>query len=135
MTVTFSPTAIQSYSGNIVVNSNALSGSGMASVSGLGSAAPISFSGNLSFSNVNIGESASISFVAQNIGNIPLTVNAISFPNGFNGSWSGTLAAGASVSIPVLFSPTSAQGYGGRQSYVGNIVVTYSTSKFANATS
>jgi len=49
----------------------------------------------------------------NNTGNATLTVSSISYPSGFSGAWSGTIAAGGSQPVTVTFSPTSATTYGG----------------------
>src|ERR1035441_1039885 len=42
-----------------------------------------------------------------------MTIGSISYPNGFSGNWSGTIAAGSSQPVTVTFSPTSPTNYGG----------------------
>ena len=48
-----------------------------------------------------------------NTGNSTLTVSGISYPSGFSGNWSGTIAAAVRRGVTVTFSPTSATSYGG----------------------
>jgi hypothetical protein len=48
-----------------------------------------------------------------NSGNATLTVSSISYPAGFSGAWSGTIAAGGSQNVTVTFAPTALISYGG----------------------
>jgi hypothetical protein len=73
----------------------------------------ISLSGNLAFGNVAVGASAQSALTISNGGNLTLTVSNISYPAGFSGNWSGTIAAGGSQPVTVTFSPTTATIYGG----------------------
>jgi pimeloyl-ACP methyl ester carboxylesterase len=73
----------------------------------------ITLSGNLAFGNVTVGNSSQTTLMIANTGNSTITVSSISFPNGFSGSWSGTIAAGGSQPVTVTFSPVSATSYSG----------------------
>ena len=73
----------------------------------------IHLSGNLSFGNVSVGTTAQAALTISCTGNSPLTVSGITYPPGFSGPWSGTLAAGASTNVMVVFAPTAAGTYGG----------------------
>jgi hypothetical protein len=73
----------------------------------------ISLSGNLAFGNVAVGSSAQSTLTISNGGNSTLTVTNISYPTGFTGNWSGTIAAGNMQQVTVTFSPTAATIYGG----------------------
>lgn len=78
------------------------------------SGASISLSGNLSFGNVQVGNTSQRSFTISNAGNVTLNVSSIIFPSGFTGNWSGgTIAVGNIRNVLVTFSPTSATTYGG----------------------
>jgi len=84
---------------------------------------------SLAFGNITVGTTKQMTMVIQNTGNLTMTVSSISYPAGFSGIWSGTIAAGASPgfsgiwsgtiaagasqSVTVTFSPTVAQSYGG----------------------
>ena len=46
-------------------------------------------------------------------GNTTLTVSSISYPGGFSGAWSGTIAAGGSHNVVVTFAPTAVASYSG----------------------
>ncbi len=116
VTVTFSPTAAQSYGGTIAVNSDATSGTNTISCSGTGVTTPtrvIRVVGDLAFGNVTVGQSAQRTMTIFNDGEATLTVSSISFPSGFSGAWSGTVAAGGSRAVTVTFAPTAEQSYGG----------------------
>jgi len=49
----------------------------------------------------------------RNLGFGKLTVSGITYPDGFSGAWSGTIAAGASQDVEVTFAPTRLGAYGG----------------------
>ena len=114
--VVFAPTAATSYGGNVTVNSDASGGVNTLAVSGTG-VVPlqpvIALSGNLAFGNVPVGGSASATLTIANTGNAALTVSSISYPAGFSGAWSGTVPAGGSQPVKVVFAPTAATSYGG----------------------
>ena len=111
--VTFTPTALQSYSGNITVASDASSGVGAIAMSGQGGRS-VALSGNLSFGNNTVGEASQHTLTISNTGTMNLTVSGMTYPSGFSGNWSGgTIAAGASQNVTVTFTPTAAQVYSG----------------------
>jgi hypothetical protein len=111
--VTFNPTALQSYSGNIVVASDASNGVKTIALSGQG-ARSVGLSGNLSFGNNNtVNASVQRTLTIRNTGTMSLTVSGITFPSGFTGNWSGTIAAGASQNVTVTFKPTELIPYSG----------------------
>ena len=114
--VVFTPTAATGYSGSVTVNSDASSGANTLPISGTGTipvAPVIALSGNLAFGNVAVGTVASATLTIANTGNGTLTVSSISYPPGFTGAWSGTVPAGGSQPVKVVFSPTAATSYGG----------------------
>jgi hypothetical protein len=121
--VTFTPTTINSNPGVLSFNTNAgtqavtLSGNGQGAVLG---AAPTS----LAFGNVGAGQSATQSFTLTNSGNLAATSIAITPPSGFTqtSTCGSSLAAQASCSVSVTFSPTATTSYG------GNLQVTSSAS-------
>ena len=118
VTVTFTPTA-EIYSGNISVTSDATSGTTTIAVSGQGTRL-ISLSGDLAFGNGTVNVPNQRNFTIANTGNMDLTVSGISYPAGFSGNWSGTIAPGASQSVTVTFTPTAVQSYGGNLSVASN---------------
>lgn len=115
VTVTFAPTAAQSYGGTITVNSDATGGTNTISCSGTGVTTTkiIRLVGNLAFGNVTVGQSTTRTLTIYNDGNSMLTVSSINYPSGFSGAWSGTIAAGGSRAVAVTFAPTAEQSYGG----------------------
>ena len=116
ITITFSPSSAITYGGTITVNSNASSGSNTISCSGTGttiSAPAISLSGNLSFGNVQIGNSSTKTLTITNTGNATLNVSSINLPSGFTGNYNGSITAGNSKNVTITFSPTSTTTYGG----------------------
>ncbi len=112
ITVTFNPEAVQNYSGNIVVASDATSGVGATAVSGQG-VRNIELSGNLLFGSTMVGVASQGILWITNTGTMDLTVSGITYPSGFSGSWSGAIAAGAWQSVAVTFTPTEVQSYSG----------------------
>ncbi len=123
--VQFQPTQVLSYTGNIVVNSNADSGTNTMACSGNGvnnqGNSVISISGNLNFGNVTVGNTDSKSFTISNTGTAAFTVSGISFPYGvYSSSYAGgTIQAGSSQTVTVTFSPVNVVPYN------GNIVVNH----------
>ena len=116
--VTFAPTAVASYSGTVTVNSDATSGTATLAASGTGVAAVtvtkiIGLSGSLAFGSVTNGAAATKTLTITNSGNATLTVSSISYPGGFSGAWSGTIAAGGSHNVVVTFAPTAVASYSG----------------------
>ena len=73
----------------------------------------IGLSGNLAFGDVTIGQTATATMTVANSGNSALTVTGITYPDGFSGEWSGTIAAGASQDVTVTFSPLAVTTYSG----------------------
>ena len=116
VTVTFTPTAVQTYTGNIVVASDASNpsgGLGALAVSGQG-VRNVVLSGNMSFGNHTLGVAGQRSLKIANTGTMSLTVSGITFPSGFSGNWSGgTIAVGGSQNVTVTFTPTAVQAYSG----------------------
>ncbi|HET6177239.1 MAG TPA: choice-of-anchor D domain-containing protein [Candidatus Sulfotelmatobacter sp.] len=122
--VAFSPTSGGSVTGNLAIASNATNSTLNVPLSGAGitpgqlTAAPTS----LSFGNVNTGGSASLTETVTNSGGSSVTISAATATGaGFSASGlalPATLNAGQSVSITVMFSPTS----GGSVS--GNLAIT-----------
>ncbi|MEI8284693.1 MAG: SUMF1/EgtB/PvdO family nonheme iron enzyme [bacterium] len=110
--VTFTPSALQSYSGNIVVASDASSGVGTIAVSAQG-ARSVGLAGNLSFGNNEVSVASQRTLTITNTGTMNLVVSGITYPSGFSGAWSGTIAAGALQNVTVTFTPTALQAYSG----------------------
>ncbi len=73
----------------------------------------IRLTGDMAFGNVTVGQSATSTLTIHNDGNSLLTISSVSFPSGFSGTWSGSIAAGGSRDVTVTFSPTVVQSYSG----------------------
>lgn len=63
------------------------------------------------FRDTRVGDSAFSSVTISNAGNSVLTVSNISYPDGFSGDWSGTIAPRSSHEVVVEFSPTAQRVY------------------------
>lgn len=118
VTVKFSPTAAQAYSGTVTVAGDQTSGTNSVAFSGTGVAPAgtriISLSGSLSFGTVPVGQSSERSLTIANTGNLPLTVTCVTVPTGFTSSWTGgSIAAGLSQLTVIRFTPSAAQSYSG----------------------
>jgi hypothetical protein len=113
VSVTFTPTSATSYGGTVTVNSDATSGANTLSASGTGATRLIALSGSLAFGNVGVGTTSNKTLTIYNNGNSPLTVSSITYPSGFSGSWSGTIAAAGTQNLTVAFAPISGQTYSG----------------------
>ncbi|MDX2109851.1 MAG: choice-of-anchor D domain-containing protein [Verrucomicrobiota bacterium] len=117
VTVTFSPTLVQNYSGTVTVNSDMTSGTNTLAASGSGTAVPtriIGVTGSLAFGNLEINKTATLTYVISNTGNTALAVTSVTYPSGFTGNFnSGTIAIGGSQTVTVTFSPTVVQSYSG----------------------
>jgi uncharacterized repeat protein (TIGR02543 family) len=79
----------------------------------LGPTRIIGLSGNLAYGGVQVGSTSNRTLTISNTGNTNLTVTGISYPAGFSGTWSGSIAADGSTNVAVTFSPVAVQAYGG----------------------
>jgi hypothetical protein len=103
-----------SYSGNTASSLVSMNGPITETASfTLASTRIIGLSGDLAFGDVPVGESAQDLLSIANTGSSILTVSNITYPSGFSGDWSGTIAAGGSKFVLVTFAPTTSGGYGG----------------------
>jgi len=73
----------------------------------------IGLSGDLHFGSVGTGTAERRTLTIGNSGTVPLTVQAISYPDGFSGDWSGSIPAGGSQPVPVIFLPVARKTYSG----------------------
>lgn len=73
----------------------------------------ILLSGNLGYGSVVVGTTSTRTLVIMNTGTSTMTISSISYPSGFSGAFSGTIAAGGTANVPVTFAPTVVGGYGG----------------------
>ncbi len=122
VTITFTPTAANNYTGFVSVTSDATGGLGNIAISGLGMLAPptriLTTGGNLNYGSLIVGASRTSLLVLSNSGNASLTIQSISYPAGFSGDWpAGVIPAGNAQSVQVTFSPMAPV------SYNGNIVI------------
>lgn len=117
--IIFRPTEAKSYKGKITVYSNAVIGINTIDISGVGikNESIISLAGNLNFGDIEIGTSASADLTISNDGNSVLNIDSISFPLGFSGNWSGTIASKQNKTISIKFRPEK------EILYSGNILV------------
>ena len=73
----------------------------------------IGVSGSLAFGNVATGQTATATLTITNSGNVELNVSGVSYPAGFGGAWSGSIASGRATNVTVTFAPLLLQPYGG----------------------
>lgn len=73
----------------------------------------IGLSGDMAFGNVEINKTKTSNLTIGNTGNSALEVTSISYPIGFSGDWSGSIAPGSTQQVSVTFSPTAVQSYSG----------------------
>ncbi len=77
----------------------------------------IVLSGDLDFGMVTVGQSRGATLTISNTGDTTVTVNSVTYPNGFSGeSWSGEISAGVSQNVEITFSPLDAVEYSGQVS-------------------
>jgi hypothetical protein len=134
--ITFTPTAVKTYTGDITLNSNATSGVNFVAVSGTGVASLttpsvfINDNGATQFGYLNIGETSSaVAVTVTNTSGVVVNVFPILPTNVISGFIIGAPATGgpghglvpyASTTFTVTFQPVAAQGYG------GDIAIVYS---------
>lgn len=112
--VTFSPTDAHLYFGSAIVHSNATGGDSIVTVKGKGTTRIIELSGNMTFGDVNVGNTADATLTISNSGDDELDVTNITLPTGFTASaTSTTVAAYGSQDVTVSFTPTDAMAYSG----------------------
>jgi hypothetical protein len=111
ISVTFTPTATGTRSGSVTVTDNASGSPQSVSLTGTGTAPSATLSpASLTFGGQLVGTTSAVQSTAlTNTGNAPLTISAISVAGDFaqTNSCGTTLAAGASCSINVTFTPTA----------------------------
>jgi hypothetical protein len=74
----------------------------------------IQITGDLSFGDLLVGDSATRPITIRNTGAGPLTITGLTGPAGFTASWtSGQILAGGSQDVSVRFSPTEVKSYVG----------------------
>lgn len=111
ITVTFTPTAQQAYSGNLQVTSNAPTQT--VSLTGTGGVAAFGVSTtSLALPDVGPGTSSTASLTVTNNGTVAATPS-IATSTGFSASACGSIAPGGSCTSTVTFTPTVQQVYTG----------------------
>lgn len=115
VSITFEPTETKKYMGDIVISSDASSGTSSVKVSGEGKSVPvISISGDLNFGEVNINTSFEKEITIANIGSAVMNVSGIDLPTGFTTNWAnGAIAAESEQKVLVSFSPVEKKLYEG----------------------
>ena len=112
--VKFSPTKPGSLQGALVVTSNG----GKLEVPATGIAKELSgileLTKETPFDQIPVGEKATGAFILRNTGNAPLSISAISCPEGFTGSFSGQIEPGQEQKVPLVFSPKEPKTYSGQ---------------------
>jgi hypothetical protein len=105
----------------INVASNATAGDGGIACEGMGINRVISLTlADSDLGDVDVNTAATTTLTISNTGNSLLEVTDITYPEGFSGSFSGTVAAGGSEDVTVTFQPTAASSYGGDINVVSN---------------
>ena len=120
VTVKFSPTVAQSYSQSVTFTGGA---GASRTVTGTGTAAPaisVSPTTTVAFGSVAVGSSSTQNFTVQNTGGGTLTGTAsVAAPFSIASGGSYSLAAGATQTVTVKFSPTVAQSYSQSVTFTG----------------
>jgi P pilus assembly chaperone PapD len=140
--VVFKPTAASALSANITFTYlRRYTTTFVVPVTGTGVALPSSTyllspsSSSLSFGNISVGSSSSQSVTVSNTGNSSVTISQISLTGtGFTDSGVTlpvTLAAGQSLTIPIIFAPTVAGSSSGGITFVSNATNSPTTISFS----
>ena len=123
--MTFTPAASGTRSGTLTVTDNAAGSPQTASLSGTGTVPAVSFSpSSLSFGNQSVGTtSGSQSVVLSDNGSAPLNLSSITASGDFaqTNNCGSTVAAGASCTINVTFTPTASGTRSGTLSIADNV--------------
>lgn len=118
VTITFFPTSLGNTNRTLTINSTASNNPITINASGTGTQQTsqtriIALSGDLSFGNVFIGQSATRSLTVGNNGNSTLSVSGINTPFGYSGNWTGVIQPGQQISTSIFFNPNNVQSYPG----------------------
>jgi hypothetical protein len=113
--ITFSPTAIQTYSGTITVYNNIDQVNNTLAISGTGiEAAAMGLSGNLNFGDVFVDRPVTSTLYITNNANATLNVSSISLPTGFTADWqNGSISGNSNQEVTITFTPIAIQSYSG----------------------
>ena len=116
LSLTFSPTAVQSSSSTITVTDSASNSPQTIAVSGVG-IAPVNYTPKtIPFPNQPVNSTSAASVVTvTNVQNVPLSITGISAPAPFatTNNCGTSLASGQSCTVNVTFAPTAAKYYTG----------------------
>ncbi len=113
VTLTFAPTAAGAQTGTLSIASNDPGSPATVSLTGTSTTAPAPVigvvPGSLTLGNVIVGATGTATFTIDNTGNAPLNVTGITSSNArFTAApTTGTVAAGASLTVTVTFAPTA----------------------------
>ncbi len=140
--VIFSPKAAGALSGDISIMSNLSSSPSTVTLSGTGMAATAlltASASSMSFGNVAVGKSSSMSVVLTNAGNSNVTVSKSSVsgaPYSASGVSAGLiLAPGQSATLDVTFSPLAAGSFSGSVTVASNATNSPDTISFSGSSS
>lgn len=111
--VIFSPEHPGAFSGNITISS----GDSTLEIPAAGNAKEkngvLELSGDLKFEVLSIGETSTATLILKNTGNAPLHVAGLTLPEGFRGTFSGSIEPGAERKTRIVFHPSAAKKYTG----------------------
>lgn len=112
--ITFAPAARSAYAGAVTVFAESMTSTVAVACSGVGVAAPATLVIDpLTFGPVTVGSVATRSLRLRNHGDCYAVVTGMTLPTGFGSVWSGVVAAGGTVDVPVTFTPTALVPYAG----------------------
>ena len=112
--VIFSPGRAGSFSGPIAV----AAGDSSVEIPATGSAKEktgiLVLSGNLTFGEIPVGETATSTLILKNTGTAPLHVAGLALPEGFRGTFSGSIEPGVERKTRITFNPSAAKSHTGQ---------------------
>lgn len=116
--VTFAPTEVKNYNGDIKIMTNIESITASLAVTGAGFEKeltyPVSFSGNTDFGEVEIDQTLQTVVTITNTGEGEINISNIDLPEGFSADWTQTkILSGESKELVITFSPTDEKQYNG----------------------
>jgi hypothetical protein len=110
ISIVFTPTAQGSRSGNLAISDNAQDNPQTVNLVGTGTAGNLVLNSNsLTFSNVQVGSSASQTVMLTNTGNGPVSINGLQITGDYSplNNCPSPISAGAVCEITVVFTPTT----------------------------
>ncbi len=123
VTVTFTPSGNGVYSGDIIIDTDAI-GPKSIPVTGSGTAPTriMGISGNLNFGTLMLSGTYSKTITISNTGNSPLVISGIALPAKYSANWtSATIAAASSKSLTVTFIPGGVGVFNGTMTISSNM--------------